>query len=389
MTADGAPGRAPARRRRTAAGERLPARPAGAAQGPAGAAPRAPRPGRRRALAGARRRRAARTRAALAQRNALLARDPRRPRLARRRSPPGTRELARHGARAVRRPRRGGRAARRAVRRARRASSGSSGEVDARLPPALAAPTTRRSSSPSSPSALDVRPRARLHRPRAAPRRARAPARRPRAARLRLAGRAAPRRCWRCCSPSASVLAAERGRTPLMLLDDVMSELDADAPRAARRASCARGGQSVITTTDLAHVPGAEDADVARLRDRRRARRCRRPSPRWSGRGRAPRPAPVAAALERARPPALAPADAARARSRRPGRAAAGEAIAAAPQPGAERDGVVTVTCEAAVWAQELDLMPSSSLERLERRRSGAAARRAALRGATPRRGRR
>jgi predicted nucleic acid-binding Zn ribbon protein len=36
---------------------------------------------------------------------------------------------------------------------------------------------------------------------------------------------------------------------------------------------------------------------------------------------------------------------------------AAGPAIAAAAQPTAERDGVLTVTCAAAVWAQELDLM--------------------------------
>jgi predicted nucleic acid-binding Zn ribbon protein len=36
---------------------------------------------------------------------------------------------------------------------------------------------------------------------------------------------------------------------------------------------------------------------------------------------------------------------------------AAGPAIAAAARPSAERDGVLTITCEAAVWAQELDLM--------------------------------
>ncbi|HSZ06788.1 MAG TPA: DNA replication and repair protein RecF [Solirubrobacteraceae bacterium] len=61
-----------------------------------------------------------------------------------------------------------------------------------------------------------------------------------------------------------AVLAGERRRTPLMLLDDVMSELDAE-----RRELLARelrtGGQSVIATTDLAHVPGAMDASVARL----------------------------------------------------------------------------------------------------------------------------
>ena len=56
-----------------------------------------------------------------------------------------------------------------------------------------------------------------------------------------------------------------RGALPLMLLDDVMSELDADRRRGLVDLLRA-GGQSVITTTDLAHVPTAEDADVARLR---------------------------------------------------------------------------------------------------------------------------
>jgi DNA replication and repair protein RecF len=59
-------------------------------------------------------------------------------------------------------------------------------------------------------------------------------------------------------------LAATRRAVPLMLLDDVMSELDPD-----RRAMLARmlggEGQSVITTTDLAHVPGAEAPSVVRL----------------------------------------------------------------------------------------------------------------------------
>lgn len=34
-----------------------------------------------------------------------------------------------------------------------------------------------------------------------------------------------------------------------------------------------------------------------------------------------------------------------------------GPAIAAAAKPTAERGGILTVTCDAAVWAQELDLM--------------------------------
>ena len=46
-------------------------------------------------------------------------------------------------------------------------------------------------------------------------------------------------------------------------------------------------------------------------------------------------------------------------------RPAAGPAIAAAAQPSAERDGVLTVTCAASVWAQELDLMAGELIARL------------------------
>ena len=45
--------------------------------------------------------------------------------------------------------------------------------------------------------------------------------------------------------------------------------------------------------------------------------------------------------------------------------AAAGSAIAAAAHPVAEHEGVLTVSCEAAVWAQELELMEGALLERL------------------------
>jgi predicted nucleic acid-binding Zn ribbon protein len=43
----------------------------------------------------------------------------------------------------------------------------------------------------------------------------------------------------------------------------------------------------------------------------------------------------------------------------------AGAAVAAAATPTAERDGTLTVTCSAAVWAQELDLMAPVLLQRL------------------------
>lgn len=62
-----------------------------------------------------------------------------------------------------------------------------------------------------------------------------------------------------------SVLRARRGRMPLMLLDDVMSELDAER-RELLAQELRTGGQSVIATTDLAHVPHATDASVVRLR---------------------------------------------------------------------------------------------------------------------------
>jgi DNA replication and repair protein RecF len=62
-----------------------------------------------------------------------------------------------------------------------------------------------------------------------------------------------------------SALSDERARMPLMLLDDVMSELDADR-RELLAQELSTGGQSVIATTDLAHVPGGTAAAVTRLR---------------------------------------------------------------------------------------------------------------------------
>jgi DNA replication and repair protein RecF len=62
-----------------------------------------------------------------------------------------------------------------------------------------------------------------------------------------------------------AALEGERGRPPLLLLDDVMSELDAQRrERLLRRISGA--GQTVTTTTDLAHVPGIGAGGVVRLR---------------------------------------------------------------------------------------------------------------------------
>ena len=59
-------------------------------------------------------------------------------------------------------------------------------------------------------------------------------------------------------------LAAERGASPLLLLDDVMSELD--APRRTRLVDVLRaGGQTIVTATELGHVPGADEPGVVRV----------------------------------------------------------------------------------------------------------------------------
>lgn len=72
-------------------------------------------------------------------------------------------------------------------------------------------------------------------------------------------------------------LASSRGRPPLLLLDDVMSELDAGRRELLVERICGQG-QSVITTTDLAHVPAsgvegmrAVPVEAARIVDRQAA----------------------------------------------------------------------------------------------------------------------
>jgi DNA replication and repair protein RecF len=57
-------------------------------------------------------------------------------------------------------------------------------------------------------------------------------------------------------------IAAQRDAPPLMLLDDVLSELDAVRRRALIDLLRAGAGQSVLTTTDPDHVPGVEGSDV-------------------------------------------------------------------------------------------------------------------------------
>lgn len=60
-------------------------------------------------------------------------------------------------------------------------------------------------------------------------------------------------------------IAEVRTGPPVMLLDDVMSELDSDRRQALVELLCSSPGQSVITTTDLDHVPGAGEAGVTRV----------------------------------------------------------------------------------------------------------------------------
>ena len=60
-------------------------------------------------------------------------------------------------------------------------------------------------------------------------------------------------------------IASSRMAPPLMLLDDVMSELDQDRRRSLVELLRSGSGQSVITTTDLDHVPDAAAEDITRL----------------------------------------------------------------------------------------------------------------------------
>jgi len=74
-------------------------------------------------------------------------------------------------------------------------------------------------------------------------------------------------------------------------------------------------------------------------------------------------PRPLTFALEQMQS-ALAP-ETLLARAQLAWRDAVGEAIAAQATPTAERGGVLTVSCSASVWAQELDLMSATIVERL------------------------
>ncbi|MGH2842196.1 MAG: hypothetical protein ACRDKL_01230, partial [Solirubrobacteraceae bacterium] len=59
------------------------------------------------------------------------------------------------------------------------------------------------------------------------------------------------------------VIASERSIVPLMLLDDVMSELDHDHRAALVEALAQTGGQAVITATEADQVPGVDGPRTA------------------------------------------------------------------------------------------------------------------------------
>jgi DNA replication and repair protein RecF len=61
------------------------------------------------------------------------------------------------------------------------------------------------------------------------------------------------------------LLAERRGRPPLMLLDDVMSELDSER-RELLAGLLRSGGQAVVTATEAEHVPGVVDEELVSVR---------------------------------------------------------------------------------------------------------------------------
>jgi DNA replication and repair protein RecF len=61
------------------------------------------------------------------------------------------------------------------------------------------------------------------------------------------------------------VITERRAGAPVMLLDDVMSELDVTRRAALVELLHTTDGQAVITATDLDHVPGADGAETTRI----------------------------------------------------------------------------------------------------------------------------
>ena len=143
------------------------------------------------------------------------------------------------------------------------------------------------------------------------------------------------------------------------------------APRAARAHPLRLGAGALDGDGGRARARGSgadDDRRRCRSREPRPGARCREPRRgRLAGRGRlmakrrAPRP--VAEALRLAVEP-LAPATTLGA-VQAVWADAVGDAIAAEATPVAERDGVITVACRSATWAQELDLLGDRTLKKL------------------------
>ena len=150
--------------------------------------------------------------------------------------------------------------------------------------------------------------------------------------------------------------------TPLLLLDDVMSELD-PGRRERLVARLGDGGQVLITAADEESVP-------APPRERRGAdataadRKCRGMS-----RRRAPATGRRAPSRRRCSGPPRRPAWRP---SRRPGRRRSASGWRRSRSPVSERDGTLTVECADAVWAQELDLMQETAAGAPARASSGS-----------------
>ncbi len=155
------------------------------------------------------------------------------------------------------------------------------------------------------------------------------------------------------------LLAERRARLPLMLLDDVMSELDAE--RRELLADLLRGGgQAVITATEPEHVPGTAARGEELVRVGGGTHRGNRAG---DGGVRRLAPRPLSVALDAVVAEAEPATALARAQAAWP--EVAGPALRSFAQPVAERDGVLTLACESAVWAQELEFMGADLLDRM------------------------
>ena len=261
------------------------------------------------------------------------------------------RELARHGIELMRPPPRAGRGAGGALRRSARRSSACRRRPRSTYRPRSGAHTARELEAELR-ERLRRRSRARLHH-------SRPPSRRPASCAPQVATCAATGRrassgsaCSRCCWRSATCCEDARDASPVLLLDDVLSELDPD-----RRARPARRSSRPRSDADHDGRPRAPCPPGSRSRGCRCARRPAEHELERSGGDRVSRrPRPLAEAL----PVPEGTAGAARPswrRCRTVGRRPWARRSPAHCEPVSERAGVVTVRCDSGVWAAELSMM--------------------------------